>query len=1122
MTAPRIFVAALWLLLAVNLPTGKAFAQAEGSPAPAPAATGPAAATPGEVAGPDLYLLPDKAGQLRRVLGYRYEDFLNAWQAGGAGRGALRPPDFAMPTVHAEITAEVDAAQVQIRAEVELKSAEWVEVPLELASLIVSSTEVEGGNSQEFVSFDPARKAFVAWLKGKPGEKRTLVIDGRVVLRRDGQSRRLELALPPAAAAVVGLSGVRGDVDVESPEDALVQAESPRDDGTTRWRIDGVKGRLALHWGPRTDNGERAASLEASVHQSIRVEPGRVAHEAQLRIKSLGPAVENVRVRLPRGTTMTTAPTATDYDVVPLADASGDGQPVVEIRFHNAGPDLPEVRLTAERSQASADRNGDIEISSFDVIGAFRQQGAVALQVSDQLHAHFDLAGRIEQIEAAELPQGFVATNPTAAFSTAGPWRLTVHSQPRQRRVRVTPRFDLHLGAQGALMDVVLDYQLAGGRTFELRVDLRGWDLSERPIESGGAVELTEQHVTAEQILVMPLKDPSAQQVRVRFTLRREAGLGSHDLPLPEAVGALLLPGALNVTCDEAWRATPRLESSAGVGPAPADIAAVEPTGGVPVAPPGDAAPLRLQTLAPQARLAVEVDRREQAIEASSRIHVRLSGVSAQVEQRIDFNVRYRPATELTATVDSELLANEAFEILLDGRSLGSALEVHPPHPAAGTEAEGKLRLVMKLPRPTLGRVELLLRSAAPLGNAQRSGAAATSLLLAVPEQAARSTASIAQIGDSFRVGLWPVGDAATWTVVPDETLPAVGVVEAAALNVQATKPVDSLPLRLEPAAARDAGDLRVEATWAQTWIAGGVRQDRFVFRIHTTGSYARVVLPVDLRKEPLESLVDGELTPGERLSAGELLLPLPPGENRHWHTLELRRHAPIQIGSWDSLRATFPRLASASAGSPAVWQLVLPREIAAQAAPAGMSADYRLGWSGYSWGRQPMQTQADLERWTLATEAPAPSAAMSQYVFTAFQLPPSVEIAVIRRVWIVVAGALAAMTLGLAWLHTPVAKSAAFWLAVCVGTAATLFVLPEAALLIGQAVLIGGVLTLLSWAVKWILASPPRPRPAPSTPVSSIASHTATTQPWINESPGSSAVATSSAPSYRTSGSSP
>ena len=50
----------------------------------------PSPAAPG-AAGPDVFFLPDAAGNLRRVLGYRYEDFFQSWRAGA--NASKKAPD---------------------------------------------------------------------------------------------------------------------------------------------------------------------------------------------------------------------------------------------------------------------------------------------------------------------------------------------------------------------------------------------------------------------------------------------------------------------------------------------------------------------------------------------------------------------------------------------------------------------------------------------------------------------------------------------------------------------------------------------------------------------------------------------------------------------------------------------------------------------------------------------------------------------------------------------------------------------------------------------------------------------------------------------------------------------
>ena len=263
-------------------------------------------------------------------------------------------------------------------------------------------------------------------------------------------------------------------------------------------------------------------------------------------LRSFGEPLDRVRIRLPRGAAAASLPAGAGYEIFPIASTTGrNGSALVEVRFEQPSTTPPPVRLVAEQSGA-VDASAPLRASPFEVVGAFRQRSQLAVRVSELLHADFHAAGRVEQIDPLELPEALRTPAPLAAFSGAGAeWQLEIDTQPRQRKVRVTPTYAMNLGSQGATLDVTLDYQFLGGRTFELRADLRGWELTEQPIESGGVVDLSEQHVTPAGVLVMPLKESDLQQARVRFTLRREAGLGLHDLPLPELLDAYTLPGTL-------------------------------------------------------------------------------------------------------------------------------------------------------------------------------------------------------------------------------------------------------------------------------------------------------------------------------------------------------------------------------------------------------------------------------------------------------------------------------------------------------------------------------------------------------------------------------------------------
>jgi hypothetical protein len=109
-----------------------------------------------------------------------------------------------------------------------------------------------------------------------------------------------------------------------------------------------------------------------------------------------------------------------------------------------------------------------------------------------------------------------------------------------------------------------------------------------------------------------------------------------------------------------------------------------------------------------------------------------------------------------------------------------------------------------------------------------------------------------------------------------------------------------------------------------------------------------------------------------------------------------------------------------------------------------------------------------------------------------------------------VVAAGLAALAGGLAWLYTQVARSAAFWLALCIGAAGLLFIYPETVIVMVQAIVLGGAFTLISVVTQWLLSGV-RPRMAAPPAASSVAILTAT-QPWIAEpGGGDGSVATAS-----------
>lgn len=1113
----------LRILLAVTLAAGfvavRAWGQApEAGPAVAEAAAADVLRAGGSVppatagvAGPDVFFLPDASGKLRRVLGYQYEDFFQSWRAAQAQQQQARPPAYVLDSLIATANADGESVAVKVVLDVELQSTDWVEAPLQMAGLIMDEWKIEGEkDSRDFLLFDQVRQGYVAWLKGTPGERREITLTGQLLVQRDGEGRQLEIELPTAAESHVDFTAA-SQVEVESPPLA-VHTTVTADDGRYTSQIEGAKGRLALRWGPRpVEEFDRAATLSSSVDATITVEPGRIAYEAAVTLRSFGEPLDRVRIRLPRGATAAALPAGAGYELIPIAStAARNGAALVEVRFEQPSTTPPPVRLVAEQS-SSGDAAAPLRAAPFEVVGAFRERSQVAVRVSELLHADFHGEGRIQQIDPLELPEPLRTPAPLAAFAGAGAdWRLEVDTQPRQRKVRATPTYALDLGSQGATLDVTLDYQFLGGRTFELRADLRGWELAEQPIESGGVVDLAEQHVTPAGVLIMPLKESNLQQARVRFTLRREAGLGLHELPLPELLDAYTLPGTLTVDCDDAWRAVVQVENSSGiastdggqaVAPAAAEAAAAGGASGAATvvlpAPRRDLGLHRFQTFLARARVAVDVSEQEQLITASSIVEGSINGKLLEVDQKIQYDVAYQPASELSTTVAADLLSNQGLQLLLDGKPLTSAeLDVKPLGTASPGAADGTMRLVVLFARPRLGRAELQIRSIYHLSAAELAGQAKISVPLVTPAQPASSRLRVTAPAGQANVTLWGEGQADPWRTVAPEATGVGGDQQPSLFEASAAKPVSELALRLEEISKVERNDLRVEANWVQTWIVGGQRQDRYAYRFRTSASQVKLRLPEDLVGTPLEVKLDGAPIPVD--VAGELLTAaLPTAESAQSHTLELRRHAPQQLAATTAIAANFPKMEGAQGSSPFYWQLVVPREMAVIATPLGLNGEYRLGWRDWSWGRQPTQTQADLEAWTNASTAQKLPASTNEYLYSAFDAPAEAGVRLVRRAWLIIAAGAGALAVGLVALYTNLGRTAGFWLAAIIAAVGTLVAYPEASVLLVQAIFLGGAFTIVSLATKWLLTDVRIRRSSQAAPPSSIASLTAT-QPWL------------------------
>ena len=100
-------------------------------------------------------------------------------------------------------------------------------------------------------------------------------------------------------------------------------------------------------------------------------------------------------------------------------------------------------------------------------------------------------------------------------------------------------------------------------------------------------------------------------------------------------------------------------------------------------------------------------------------------------------------------------------------------------------------------------------------------------------------------------------------------------------------------------------------------------------------------------------------------------------------HTLEIRFRRPIQQALITRHRLTPPQIDATTELSQVYWQIVLPADEHIVDSPGQLVSASQWQWLGAFWGRHPVMSQTDLEKWVGATTQIAPAADENQYLFT-------------------------------------------------------------------------------------------------------------------------------------------
>ena len=1041
---------------------------------------------------PDVYLLPDASGKLRKVLGFRYEDFFEAWKHEDAAT-VVAPPRYVLDSWEVEGEASASHARLRIEFEVTIQADGWVDIPIQLPKFIVQELTIEQQAEGECLVYDKARHGHVVWLTGKAGQTRKLVLEGLARLKLNPGNFGLELHLPRATTSQFSLRVPDTSMRFESSAELTLTTVAQK--GATEVRLLGQANPLRLSWSPVEEQAaSQVALVEVEGQTTVRLDRRRALYEATLQVRSLIQnaqeqiLLQKIQLRLPPAAKLNLSNTSSGYEIQEIdAVSKKDVRQVIEIRRTVPSSEPWEIRLSAERPFVRQGGTAQWDVQGFEVVDAIRQSGTVTLEIDDQLQAYFDTAGDIDQMP---LPKTALASEGSSIFGqfryASFPWKLAVHTSPRQKRLSVKPEYDLTISSEEARLELEYNYQFTGAQIFSLHVNLQGWTLTDAPIESGGLIDSDRVVETREGRLVLPLVDPETQQLRLHLSLRKNIQLGDNTFFLPEPIGTFVVDGLLRVGSTEAIQVTPKIEETTGLSKiAKAEESSLSPSGQTTT---DGQEKIELRTFLARPKFVAEVAKRQQQIVTAMQTEVEAAQQTLRVRQQIGYQAKYQPVSQLSLSFPESLWLNDSLTLTLNGEPLPFGLDMaldEGPLSERANELEdvveaakqAQRQIIVSLPRPMQNDIPIEIAYELPMPKLEVEALAPVQLPLASPRDLVRSHTAVVSAERPVLVTMNQRSASDAWKVVSEESVldrsaPTAGT----RLRLLADESVSHLSLYAQLDSAEKEPLATLELAWIQSWITASQRQERAVFRFRTDHTSVFAQLPFDMENTDIQVLLDGN--PWQYQLAGDrrLEIILPTEGLRVSHSLELRYQSPAVLPTWGKLSSELPRLKCRVASAPIYWQLVLPRGWQVAASPKQLLPDYWLGWKNYRWGRQPTLAQADLEQITGAVTEVAPPQLSAQYVYRAFEIPDEIEVVVHRQVWLLLAGTLAAFGLGMLALRTSLARNGLFWLGLALALLAGIFSYPEVTLLAVQVVLAGGLMTFATSVLRRVFAKETTP----------------------------------------------
>ncbi|MBI3839595.1 MAG: hypothetical protein HY288_16870, partial [Planctomycetia bacterium] len=807
---------------------------------PSSAKPGASPALPGEVL-PKVYVLKDKDGNLQAMPGIAFEEFMELYRLKNRLDQQNERPRYSIQSLTLAGSAVGQRADLVAQCSLVLNVAGWVRVPLRLSGAVLRERPGFEGAGEHAVDFESEGDGYVFWIRGEPGETQQITLKLLVPLSQVGPVTHLRLSLPRTAVSQLQLQVPLERAVARMSGGNTLDSTQPIEGGKTQFKFVGVGGEVDLSWRPaETPLAGLPTVLEANGAQTIRINGRSISTECKLSVHSFGGEFDRFQVRLPPGADYAGTAQA-GISLAPI-ETAGSKSKLYEVKLEKKTSGPVEVRLITERTHNSAQADETLEMAGFEVLGAVRQWGTIAVQVEGNWQILWGELGHVRQVNEILGPPR--RDDLTAAFEYfVQPYSLPARIVPQKTRVWVEPEYVLLVGGSEAQLRAKLKYTIRGAKIRTLELDLPGWQLD--LVGPANLVNVDAAVAGQASSVVVPLWQATSGEVELTLEAHQKISAESPSvtLELPRPRAEVTAPANVAVLPADNIELVVRADETAALA-----SQTVRPQIKLPER---QQDPLYFRTDGPAPKFVASIKAQQQAISATLATQLELDAQETRVQQRMTYQVAYQPADHLVLGVP-RAIRSDRLKVSLDGQRL---LPV-PMRERIEGDASEPVPMRVVLPTARIGRCELQINYVVGHEKLTGVGNSLVNVPLVVPGEG--------QLTDNEVVVVPKSGISVSYSKGPwRQEARGAAAGNGAGLLLTARRALGEIGLTVSSKERPVENATTIERAWIQTRLIDSERQDRVVYRFTTSNTHLKIALPVGADLGSLEMHIDGRrLTP--------------------------------------------------------------------------------------------------------------------------------------------------------------------------------------------------------------------------------------------------------------------